>query len=85
MSSKKYLHYSLLSASMFTLLAFAIINHFKVMTYIDNGLFNLLYDYHSPWLTGVMIGISNIHFQHRKSSHHKPTSHLTDTHLSPVK
>lgn len=32
MSSKKYLRYSLLSASMFTLLAFAIINHFKVMT-----------------------------------------------------
>lgn len=60
MSNKKYLRYSLLSASMFTLLAFAIINHFKVMTYIDNGLFNLLYDYHSPWLTGVMIGISNI-------------------------
>lgn len=42
MSNKKYLRYSLLSASMFTLLAFAIINHFKVMTYIDNGLFNLL-------------------------------------------
>lgn len=42
MSSKKYLRYSLLSVSMFTLLAFAIINHFKVMTYIDNGLFNLL-------------------------------------------
>lgn len=60
MSSKKYLRFSLLSASMFTLLAFAIINHFKVMTYIDNGLFNLLYDYHSPWLTGLMIGISDI-------------------------
>lgn len=42
MSSKKYLRFSLLSAIMFTLLAFAIINHFKVMTYIDNGLFNLL-------------------------------------------
>ncbi|MGH2313228.1 phosphatase PAP2 family protein [Streptococcus uberis] len=25
------------------------------------------------------------HIQHRKSSHHNPTSHLTDTHLSPVK
>ncbi|MCK1248248.1 hypothetical protein MX059_06085 [Streptococcus uberis] len=33
MSNKKYLRISLLSASMFTLLAFAIINHFKVMTY----------------------------------------------------
>ncbi|MCK1238534.1 hypothetical protein MX111_03610 [Streptococcus uberis] len=60
MSNRKYLRFSLLSASMFTLLAFAIINHFKVMTYIDNGLFNLLYDYHSPWLTGVMISVSNI-------------------------